>query len=742
MNLDQGWEYRWGDSPFEAGIPQWIKGKNPEQWKSIGFPSNPPDRNGQNNVWYRVMLPDQPDLGSSLYIFSIDLIAEAYLEGEMIYNYGHFEADGTGKFEGWPWHIVTLPRNYPGKHLYFRVYSDYPDIGLWGKVILGNEGHHLQKIIQEDLPRMTVGVFFVFFGILLMALSLYRLSSRVFLMGLFMINLGLMSIATVQFKQLILFAPLSWQYLGAGNYFLFPATMAALVHALYGKGPWQIYRWIWQIHLLFFTYAMIFPLAGMINLSSTYIHFDFLALVTMLVLSVSLNLQARKGTTNQKLLSFGFWVMYLILVYDGLVAHDFLPFASSSEFLGPMVLAFCFGIIIVREYNELKQRLRMRTKELEELNIHLEKRIDERTKELQLSNETKNKFFSIIAHDLRSPIGSLNVIFNQITQKPSDIDEELYKAIRSATTQTDRLLDNLLKWASIQRDKVDVKPKNCQLHIIIDSTLGLLAETARLKEIEITQDCSLEIYVWADPSMLATVSRNLVSNAIKYTKQGGRIQIIAHSQDNEVRVEIRDTGVGVQPEILKNMFQVGKIVSSPGTNHEPGTGLGLALCKEFVESNSGKIGVESELGKGSCFWFTLPKGLITEPAREDWVDRLKSLDVLVVEDNPLHIHTTYKALEGCNLTLATDGPQAVAKALKSKAALIFMDIKLPGFNGIEAARQIWEKANVRPWIIALTSLSKKEIEAWDSGLQFDGYLNKPLDKDELMLVLNPLLTKS
>lgn len=124
MALEQGWQYRWGDSPFTSdGVPVWTQDApdNPA-WQSIAFPSNPPGRNGQTNVWYRVTLPENQWWEPILYIYSVDLITEVYLDGEKIYQYGTFDKQGQGSFEGWPWHMITLPEGFDGKPLYFRIF--------------------------------------------------------------------------------------------------------------------------------------------------------------------------------------------------------------------------------------------------------------------------------------------------------------------------------------------------------------------------------------------------------------------------------------------------------------------------------------------------------------------------------------------------------------------------------------------------------------------------------------------
>ncbi len=151
------WEYRWGDTlPWEKS----------EGWNIIEYPSNPPNREDNTNIWYRVLLPTNLTADPHLYVFSIDLITQVYFENKMIYHFGTFDKEGHGKFQGWPWHMIELPENSAGKYLYFRIYSDYPDIGLWGDILIGSKGYHIEKMLNDDLLRLSAAAIALFVGII------------------------------------------------------------------------------------------------------------------------------------------------------------------------------------------------------------------------------------------------------------------------------------------------------------------------------------------------------------------------------------------------------------------------------------------------------------------------------------------------------------------------------------------------------------------------------------------------
>ncbi len=231
---------------------------------------------------------------------------------------------------------------------------------------------------------------------------------------------------------------------------------------------------------------------------------------------------------------------------------------------------------------------------------------------LRETNATKDKFFSIISHDLRSPFASIMGLAELMTDNFSELSaDELHEfafSIQKTTQSTYHLLENLLEWSRLQQGVIPFNPqlinvkeefKNCD-----DSTV----EMARKKSITIDMDIPDGVQVFADRNMLRSVMRNLVTNAIKFTEQNGSVSVNVQTGDeNMVQFSVQDTGIGMDVERIKKLFRIDTNVSRPGTNGETSAGLGLILCKEFVEKQGGKIWVESEEGKGSTFYFTIPQ---------------------------------------------------------------------------------------------------------------------------------------
>ncbi len=251
----------------------------------------------------------------------------------------------------------------------------------------------------------------------------------------------------------------------------------------------------------------------------------------------------------------------------------------------------------------------MLLKEIDQKTI-LEKNIIIQKSKLKLEelHLTQNKLFSIIAHDLRNPFN--NIIGLSELLKESDMDEvesvEYIDLINSTAKNTLNLLDNLLNWAKSQTGELSFIPEKIILSKVITEILWLKESLAKTKNISLNYSPSSDIELYTDRNILSTILRNLISNAIKFTNQGGRINILATTNDDHVEISVCDNGVGMSEETIRKIFDPSTTMTSLGTENEGGSGLGLVLCREFVKRLDGHLWVESEEGQGSNFKFTQP----------------------------------------------------------------------------------------------------------------------------------------
>ncbi len=230
---------------------------------------------------------------------------------------------------------------------------------------------------------------------------------------------------------------------------------------------------------------------------------------------------------------------------------------------------------------------------------------------LQQVNATKDKFFSIIAHDLKNPfniiLGFADLLLQNHKEYDEDTRESVIKTIYDISLKTFNLLENLLAWSRTQMGKIPFNPKIIDLQTLTNDSISLFKEIADKKKIKLTSMVTEDLSVFADRDMIATVLRNLIINGIKFTPREGRVIVRANkSADKMILIEVKDSGIGISPEKIEVIFSVDRDWSEQGTEDESGTGLGLFLCKEFVEKNGGRIWAESEISVGTSFFFTLP----------------------------------------------------------------------------------------------------------------------------------------
>ena len=276
-----------------------------------------------------------------------------------------------------------------------------------------------------------------------------------------------------------------------------------------------------------------------------------------------------------------------LLMKDGRVLErDFVPIVNST-ITGYL---WQFRDITIRKQNEIK--------------------LKEQADLLHQINHAKDNFFTIIAHDLKGPFGAILGMTDMLAQEYDHLAEEERKncinLLNSSSNSAYKLVENLLEWARLQRGHIEIKREKINLHEIINESIETSLPMATKKDITVIRNIGKNIIFTADNNSIKTIIRNLFNNSIKYTPIGGFIEFTTHFNEGNIEVSIKDSGIGMSQDTISKLFRIEKSQSRLGTNNETGTGLGLILCKDILEKNYGKIYVESELGKGSIFKFSIP----------------------------------------------------------------------------------------------------------------------------------------
>jgi PAS domain S-box-containing protein len=376
--------------------------------------------------------------------------------------------------------------------------------------------------------------------------------------------------------------------------------------------------------------------------------------------------------------------------------------------------------------------------------------------ELFKLNAEKDKFFSIISHDLRGPfngfLGLTKLMAEELpTLKQQDI-QKIATSMRDSATNLFNLLENLLEWSRLQRGITSFEPGPLLLMPMIAESMHPVIDLADKKGVEIRYEIQTDLEVFADEYMLASTIRNLASNAVKFTTKGGKVTIAAKTiPGHSVEISVSDTGIGMSLEMVHDLFRLDVQTNRRGTENETSSGLGLLLCKDFVEKHGGKLWVESEEGKGSVFYFTIPsnaeglmKTVISNSVSNEEKDvQIKRMKILIAEDDEisdslissmvdkyshevLHVNTGADAVHACRNNPDID--------------LVLMDINLTGMDGFEATRQI-RQFNKEVIIIAQTAFSLKfdRVMAIEAGC--NDYINKPISNSELQGLIRKYFTE-
>lgn len=237
--------------------------------------------------------------------------------------------------------------------------------------------------------------------------------------------------------------------------------------------------------------------------------------------------------------------------------------------------------------------------------------------QLNQLNATKDKFFSIIGHDLKNPfsviLGFSELLIKNIEKYPTEKIHEFVGNIYQTSKTAHELLENLLDWSILQTGKIEPNPQLVKANDIIKDAVELVSSSANQKNISLSSHLPIDLMIFADKNMIFTVLRNLITNAIKFTDTNGKIEIKTNANGKYVSISITDNGVGIEKNAIENLFNIGSKNSTPGTQGEKGTGLGLLLCKEMIELNNGKIEIESQVGLGTIFTLQIPIAHASKP---------------------------------------------------------------------------------------------------------------------------------
>jgi diguanylate cyclase (GGDEF)-like protein len=404
----ESWDYRWGDSPRLAdGTFVWLHQE--EGWRSIERPLTPPYREGQTHAWYRARLPPREARDPTLLLTSIDLAAEVYVAGRPVYRWGAVTPRGGEPFQGWPWHLVSLPLGSEGAWLHVRVYSDYREIGLAGPTLAGERADILSHLWARDLPRLLVAAASLTLAVSLLMLSLLSPFRRrlPLVLALAIAALVVRVIARSHVKQLYLDAPLLWEYLAHASIFVMAIFTTGAVREVIR--PWlqrtTAFLWIGLLALLLL--STVLPLLGVGRVIDGYPVYDLILIGAEAALFTLTAVAAIRGNQDARLFAVYFGVIGLLTAYALVASNGLLPWTDDLDYL--IVFLFSVGLCVLiarrvlhmrRQLEEYDAAIRMQSERLRILNAELEHKVEERTRDLEHANrqlQAEKKVLQIVS---------------------------------------------------------------------------------------------------------------------------------------------------------------------------------------------------------------------------------------------------------------------------------------------------------------------------------------------------------
>lgn len=487
---------------------------------------------------------------------------------------------------------------------------DYAKGGMWKPLTIGSETV-IRKAHERDvfIDYFLLGGFFII-GLYHFGIFLIRRSDRASLYyAIGAILAGLRVSATgeyiVGYIDLLNWANII--RLELITFFLAIGVLGLFLNAIFPK---EVNKKILIVIVLFSSLVSLLTLIlPPIYFSQLVNPFQVFTVIALLYFMYTLFSAVKRGRSGSWLFSFGILILSSFIIHDILVSVNIVDGLQLAG-LGFFVFMLVQSYILAVNFNAAFQVNSNLRNELTLANDTLEHKVLERTAELSESNQVKDKFFSIISHDLRGPVNSSKNALDFVIEDLDSIDKDEIKTdlqiISKSLRSAHGLLDDLLVWSQSQQGQIELKPAIVSIAELFEKPLSILEDIATKKEIEIHTDFKKEHKVYADLRTIETVLRNIISNAIKFTPSGGNIYISSTSNAKSSIISIKDTGVGIDQKKITTLFQIAKNKSTKGTSGEVGTGLGLILAKEFVDKNNGTLNVESEEGKGTTFFINLP----------------------------------------------------------------------------------------------------------------------------------------
>ena len=646
MEVTEGWQYRWGDSPLDSNkVRVWTyKVTDESEWRSHDYSNgitNPPDRQDHEVLWLRIDLPAISMRDPHIWIKHMRFACEVYLDSRLVYRFKSIGTPGQGKFTEDTFHLFPLDIDFQNKIVFFRIYSEDTSVIGLENVYLGSYADFIEVQMKTVLPSLIFSFLFISIGLIPLILFIIKSKDKTyFIFGLFCISVGMWTLNAANAGQYLLNARRFWFYVSVPFPFLTAVAICAHFEQIFGPGYKSIIRRLWQFFLFFTIVGLSLFYSNMLNMRALLsIQLIFLALlgITMLILLSTSIHAAFKGNREATIITIGFVTFSLSAIYDIIGgAFNLIPWSQNTYYWGVFFFIVSLGFVLERRFQRYALELEDSNKKLEEYSHTLEQKVEERTKKLKEAQDQlimKEKMASLgnlvagVAHEVNTPIGAihsaadassrclkkmLNILKTGRTlddvmnsdhfRKTFEILENNNNVTTIASGKIAKIVKSLKTFARL--GNADYQEVN--IHEGLDITLTMIDHEIKNK-ISVNKEYGEIPEINCYPDQLNQVFINVLMNAVQAIEKEGQITIKTYQANNNVIIEISDTGHGIPPENIDKIFNPGFTTRGVGV----GTGLGLSICFNIIQKHQGQIKVESEVGKGTTFTIILPTDLKT-----------------------------------------------------------------------------------------------------------------------------------